>query len=327
MNQPLFTCIVPCYRQAHFLPFALRSLQTQTFKKWECIIVDDGSPDETQAIAREWIKEDSRFRYVKKVNGGLSSARNAGLRVAKGSLLHFLDADDYIAPDFFQLAATIMSQEPEAGLAYGRWELVDESGALLSQGAVPDFEGDVFHFMLERCLCPCHALIVRRSLIERVGNFDEALGAAEDWDMWLRVASVNPRFLRIDSSVAMYRQHKFSMSWDYRRMLKGGISVIRKHAKSHGSCPECRRSLAAGELNLSEYIWNICQQAKMEDYWKRGYFFKYLWASLYALTIDRRWAIRGLRRLFHSKRYIAITLFRRVQQMVSEVSDPSRRSV
>ena len=76
---PLVSIIVPCYNQAQFLPEALQSVLEQTHTNWECIIVNDGSPDNTEGVAQEWLVKDSRFKYVYKENGGLSSARNAGL--------------------------------------------------------------------------------------------------------------------------------------------------------------------------------------------------------------------------------------------------------
>lgn len=82
---PRISVIVPCYRQAQFLPEALASVQSQTFPDWKCIIVNDGSPDNTAAVAREWVRKDSRCRYIEKPNGGLSSARNCGLKEARGN--------------------------------------------------------------------------------------------------------------------------------------------------------------------------------------------------------------------------------------------------
>ena len=313
MYTPKITCIVPCFKQAHFLPFALSSVESQTFQDWECLIVNDGSPDETHAIANEWVRRDSRFRYIEKTNGGLSSARNAGINVARGELVHFLDADDFIAPNFFELAAKVLTEQPDVALTYGGWFMVDSSGAHLSRGEVPNYGHDSFHFMLERCLCPCHAIITRLSLIKKTGKFDESLKAAEDWNMWLGIAAINPKFVRIDSDVAYYRQHIQSMSRDYKRMLKGGLSVIRKHANSHGDCCKCREALARGELNLLEYVWNISQRSRMEDYWGNGYFFKYFFRSIYFLSVDQRWAFSGLSRLAHSKKLIVKSYLRRLR--------------
>src|SRR5687768_4264400 len=98
----VITVIVPCFNQGVFLSEALQSVSDQTHVNWECIIINDGSTDGTEKIALEWQKKDSRFKYVFKKNGGLSSARNKGLEIATGDFLQFLDADDRISPDKFK---------------------------------------------------------------------------------------------------------------------------------------------------------------------------------------------------------------------------------
>lgn len=93
---PLISVIVPCYLQAEYLDECLQSVYDQTYSNWECIIVNDGSLDNTEEIAKRWLEKDNRFRYIYKENGGLSSARNAGIREAKGEWIQFLDSDDMI---------------------------------------------------------------------------------------------------------------------------------------------------------------------------------------------------------------------------------------
>ncbi len=96
----LVTIVVPCYKQAHFLKDSLQSVLEQTYTNWECIIVNDGSPDNTESIAEKWSALDSRFKYIKKDNGGLSSARNAGIAISKGEYILPLDADDVLHQDY-----------------------------------------------------------------------------------------------------------------------------------------------------------------------------------------------------------------------------------
>ena len=88
--------IVPCYNQAQYLDEALQSILNQSFTDWECIVVNDGSKDNTEFISNEWIKKDSRFKYVYQDNGGLSNARNVGIKKAEGEFILPLDADDKI---------------------------------------------------------------------------------------------------------------------------------------------------------------------------------------------------------------------------------------
>ena len=96
MQRPLISIIIPCYDQGQYLHETLNSVFMQTYDNWECIIVNDGSQDQTQSIVQCWQSKDKRFKYIEKANGGLSSARNAGLDVCTGSYIQFLDADDYL---------------------------------------------------------------------------------------------------------------------------------------------------------------------------------------------------------------------------------------
>ena len=89
---PLISVIVPCYNQAQYLDECLQSVLDQTYTDWECIIVNDGSPDNTEDVAKKWVEKDTRFIYLSKENGGLSSARNAGIEIAKGEWILPLDA-------------------------------------------------------------------------------------------------------------------------------------------------------------------------------------------------------------------------------------------
>lgn len=94
--RPRVTIIIPCFNQAEFLDRCLASLQEQTFKDWDCVIIDDGSTDLTATIARSWQKHEARFQYFYKKNGGVSSARNLGIEKSKGEFIIFVDCDDIL---------------------------------------------------------------------------------------------------------------------------------------------------------------------------------------------------------------------------------------
>ena len=122
MNNPIISIIVPCYNQAQFLSEALQSLLEQTYTNWECIIVNDGSPDHTEEVAQEWLKKDERFKYIKKENGGLSSARNAGIEIAKGDFILPLDADDKISQDYILLGLKEFEKDSHLKVVYCKAE-------------------------------------------------------------------------------------------------------------------------------------------------------------------------------------------------------------
>ena len=128
----LISVIVPIYKVEPYLDRCIRSIAEQTYTNIEVILVDDGSPDNCPAICDAWAEKDSRIRVIHKENGGLSDARNAGMAIATGALISFIDSDDWIAPDFLEsLHAGLIrtgAQVAECGVS-----LVDEAGAVLRQ--------------------------------------------------------------------------------------------------------------------------------------------------------------------------------------------------
>ena len=102
MEQPLISVIVPVYKVEPYLDKCISSIVNQTYKNLEIILVDDGSPDNCPAMCEAWAEKDSRIRVIHKTNGGLSDARNAGMTVATGELMAFVDSDDWIAPDMYE---------------------------------------------------------------------------------------------------------------------------------------------------------------------------------------------------------------------------------
>lgn len=111
MSFPLISVVVPIYNVENYLERCIKSIVNQTYKNLEIILVDDGSPDRCPDICDEWGKQDSRIKVIHKKNGGLSDARNAGLKLAKGELISFIDSDDWINLRFFEVLYKVMIQE------------------------------------------------------------------------------------------------------------------------------------------------------------------------------------------------------------------------
>jgi glycosyltransferase involved in cell wall biosynthesis len=230
-SKPVVSVIVPCYKQAHFLPDALTSVLAQTMQDWECIIVNDGSPDNTAAVAQEWVKRDSRFHYVDKLNGGLSSARNRGLLEARGDYTQFLDADDLIESAKFAWQTSLLRNSPDLGIVYGdvRYFPTDAPQERRFNIFGPDepwvapawLEPRPFlDKLLERNLMAVNCPMIRQSVIDKIGLFDETLRAVEDWHYWLRCAATRTefQFAPAPGTLALVRAHRVSMSQDRTRM-------------------------------------------------------------------------------------------------------------
>ena len=204
MNQPLISVIVPCYNQAQYMDECLQSVLDQTYHNWECIIVNDGSPDHTEEVALQWTEKDTRFIYLKKENGGLSSARNAGIEIAKGEWILPLDCDDKIGSQYLELASaqfdkdyTIIYCEAEFfGDKEGKWELPVTSIKELA------IQNTIF----------CSAFFKKLDWV-LVGGYDENLKLGyEDWEFWINIAKKNFSVHKLDEVCFFYRIKNESMT-------------------------------------------------------------------------------------------------------------------
>ena len=237
MSYPIVSVIVPCYNQAQYLSEALQSVYNQTYKNWECIIVNDGSTDNTEEVALEWCKKDNRFKYLKKENGGLSSARNAGLNALKGEYIQFLDADDAIDKTKFSTQINELTNANSYVLSYSDYFASSETNLLdplPSRYLTPKFKSANYLYELianwqDKLSIPCHCFLFKSDLFKKNNiNFDESLPNHEDWDCWMEIFSLNPEVHFIDQKLAIYRIQSKSLCRDLGLMKKGYLLAINK---------------------------------------------------------------------------------------------------
>jgi glycosyltransferase involved in cell wall biosynthesis len=224
----LISVIVPCYNQGAFLPDALSSISDQTYTNWECIIVNDGSSDHTEQVAAEWTNKDSRFRYLKKDNGGLSSARNAGLNIARGAYIQFLDADDTIRSDKFERSVGIGKK---TDIVVSNFQMFTTNWLNPS----PPFcklyaEGLTYENILKQWdlgfNIPIHCGLFSKEVLSGF-LFNETLKAKEDWLMWIFVFGRSRQVAFVDEPMAFYRLHGNSMTMDTAHMNENIEKVYR----------------------------------------------------------------------------------------------------
>ena len=127
MENELISVIVPIYNVENYLRMCLDSIQNQTYKNFECLLINDGSPDNSAEICREYVAKDSRFRYFEKENGGVSSVRNYGIELAEGSFITFVDPDDWLDPDYLEiLYLKMMEYDADVAIAtYKKYSVSD----------------------------------------------------------------------------------------------------------------------------------------------------------------------------------------------------------
>ena len=226
----LISVIIPCYNQAIYLPEALQSILNQTYTNWECIIINDGSPDQTEHVAKEWVLKNSRFKYFFKTNGGLSSARNCGISKAKGKYILTLDADDKFENSFLEKAMNIMDNEFSIGLVTC-W-LYKFTGN--TQGELTRTYGNSIEDFLFWNAANVGSIFFRKESWEQVGGYDENMKKGyEDWEFYIRVCQAGWKLKVIEEPLFWYRQHTNSMRrnalFKYDKEIK--IYIYKKHEK------------------------------------------------------------------------------------------------
>jgi len=202
---PAVSIVMPCHNAAMHLPTSVGSVLTQTFSDWELIAVDDGSQDGTLA----WLQAqtDGRIRPLSQANRGVSAARNAGLAAARGRHVAFLDADDTWRTDFLEKMQAALEARPDAVLAYCGWQNLGLPGRRGEPFIPPDYETpDKAEALLGGCRWPIHAALVKREAVLAANGFDPALKNAEDYALWLQVATTAP-IVRVSEVMAFYHFH------------------------------------------------------------------------------------------------------------------------
>ncbi|MBI5557375.1 MAG: glycosyltransferase family 2 protein [Deltaproteobacteria bacterium] len=196
---PRISVIIPTYNRKEYLPRAIESVLGQSFRDFELIVVDDGSTDGTAALVAGY---GAALRPVRQENRGPAAARNAGIRVAHGALLAFLDSDDWFAPEKLVVQEAAMARRPDYLVSHTD-EIWYRRGALLNQKKKHHRpHGFIFADALKLCVVGMSTVMMRREFFERAGLFDEDLPCCEDYDLWLRAAISLP-FLKIDAPLTM----------------------------------------------------------------------------------------------------------------------------
>lgn len=198
---PVFSVMVPCYNQAHFLVQALESLIGQSYPHWEAVVVNDGSTDDTARVMEGFAAKDPRIRCVHKENGGVGSALNRALAEAHGEWICWLSSDDLFLPEKLALHAGEINRDPALRLMQTNYLVrYEESGetapsTIDPKSFIPPLEEQVLRFFQINYYNGI-SVAVHRSVFETVGGFNEEYRYGQDYDMWLRAsARFRSRFL------------------------------------------------------------------------------------------------------------------------------------
>jgi len=253
---PKVSVIIPAYNAMSYLPEAVESVLRQTFTAFEVLLINDGSSDEIT----QWAAgiTDPRVKLISQKNQGVSAARNTGIAQAQGEYIAFLDADDLWEPTKIEKQVRVLDGNPVVGLVDTWVVLANERGKPTDKIWISKSEGDVWQQIAEENLLTCGSTPMLRSCcFETVGIFDRNLRIAEDWDMWIRVASCYS-FAVVKEPLVFYRQHANNTSKNCQCMLPDLCMVIEKTFQSAPANLLYLKSRAYGRANL--YIaWKYLQ--------------------------------------------------------------------
>lgn len=249
---PLVSIVMPCYNAAAHLPMSVASVQAQSLHDWELIAVDDGSSDSTLTWLRT--QSDPRIRVHSQTNQGVSAARNAGIAMAQGRYIAFLDADDTWDEQCLARLSAALDARPEAVLAYCGWQNLGVAGGRGEPFVPPDYEtADKADILFAGCRWPIHAALVKRDAVLAANGFDPLLKNAEDYALWLNVATTAP-IVRVPAVLAFYHFHGGAQaSADHARAALQFWQAQRQYLATHpafGDRLGCARirALTTGEL-------------------------------------------------------------------------------
>jgi len=201
------TAFIPTFNRADYLKEALLSLLKQTLRPDEIIVIDDGSTDNTAQVVAPF---GSQVVYVRKANGGKSSALNAGLQRSSNELIYILDDDDVAAPDAIERLVEALKSNPECGFAYAGHDVfwVTDSGKVKTETREPHPPDDdaLSLALMHQCLLYQSNMLVRKKCYEQVGPFNEAFIRSQDYEMLLRLVR-QFRGKRVDGIVFHQRKH------------------------------------------------------------------------------------------------------------------------
>jgi hypothetical protein len=229
LRHPAVSIIVPSFNAVQFVPEALESVFAQTFTDFEVLVVNDGSP-QTRELEELLVPCRSRIRYVNQPNGGPSSARNNGIRNARGRYIAFLDSDDVWMPTFVAELVQELEQNTDLDMAYsgsllfGHPSLWRSGRSAMTPRAAPTFE----NLIGRRCNIHPSCVVARASALHRAGLFDEALTYSEDLDLWARLTHGGGQIGYVDRILVRRRLHGDNLTAEVDRLIKGQLEMSEK---------------------------------------------------------------------------------------------------
>lgn len=250
----LLSVVIPAYNAAWCVRRAIDSALAQSYAQIEVLVVDDGSTDGTASVVRGY---GNRVCLLQQANGGLSSARNLGIRHARGEWIAYLDADDWWMPEKIAHQVELFKQQPGIGFCSSAARVEDPEGRELDNWRCANFTGSALSaiFRINAMVAGSGSAVVVRADVQRqAGFFDEALESLEDIDMWMRLAAITG-YACVPKTLVVILKHPDSMSRNLDKMRESAVTVMKKN-----------RALLP--LQLQGSFWRYAYAGVLADYAK-----------------------------------------------------------
>ncbi|MFC0776726.1 glycosyltransferase family 2 protein [Flavobacterium sp. HJSW_4] len=283
MLNPVISIIIPTYNRAHLINETLDSILTQTYGDWECIIVDDGSTDNTAEVVSKYIEKDNRFQYHSRPSErmkGPNSCRNYGFELSKGDYVKWFDSDDILLQKALEDISRYFSKSPDvivSSLQYvdSNKNILEKKHIFLSENVIEDYlTGKITYYTFTPTW--------KKSFVNtRPYVFDETITNLDDWDFNLRMLYMNPLAIYLDVEHIQYRVHYESLSHEINKLnfkeIKSEFKAIKKHLSL------IKENKKANPNVLKKHLKNRCKfilrEALVQNNKHKSYYFKELLVS------------------------------------------------
>jgi glycosyltransferase involved in cell wall biosynthesis len=242
--------IIPCYNQGKYLHQALASIHQQDYPHKEVIVVNDGSTDNTEAVAKSY----PFVKYVFQTNAGAAAARNTGIAHSTGAYFIFLDADDILLPGGISEQVRLIEERPDVAFVSGGHYMLNSNLEPLKKVASP-IQKDLFECMLEGNFIGMHASVLYRRFIFEKYTFDPHLRVSEDYDLYFTILDQYPIYNH-QFPVAGYRRHNDNCSGNPVLMLEASLHVLERQ-KPRLRTAHRRQAYRQGKFNWIYYYGNM----------------------------------------------------------------------
>ena len=219
-RSPAISVVLPVHNAEAYVREAVESILAQTFTDFECIIINDGSTDNSGVVLRELARRDARIVLVERPNDGLVSALNEGIKIARAELIARMDADDVAMPERFALQHARMIQEPELAVLGSFFRIMDRDDAIRLYDNRPLTPAAAMRFVKHGCPVAHPTVMMRRDAVLKADGYRKAFSHAEDYDLWLRMSDLGYAIANLPQPLLNYREHGANVSevhWEAQR--------------------------------------------------------------------------------------------------------------